>query len=141
VELATPPGVKHYATVTALGGDTATLEFGEEKVTLPLSEIDQFWDGSFVVLWRPPAPGVVSIGPASRRKDVEWLRARLAAVDGQPIPAGRNDVYDDALRERVVAFQRSRSLVPDGIAGEETLTHLSVTGRTKPTPAPRLLQP
>ncbi|MGH7333123.1 MAG: ExeA family protein [Candidatus Rokuibacteriota bacterium] len=141
VELVAPPGVKHYAAVTALGSDTATLEFADRKLTVPLTEIDQFWDGSFVVLWRAPAPGLTSIGPASRGKDVEWLRQSLAALDGQPIPTRRSDVYDDALRERVVAFQRSRSLVPDGIAGEETLTHLSAAGRDASAPAPRLLQP
>ena len=139
VELTVPPGVKHYAAVTALGPDTATLEFADRKITLPLTEIDQFWDGSFVVLWRPPTPGLVSIGPASRGKDVEWLRGRLEALDGQPIASRKGDVFDDMLRERVVAFQRSRSLIPDGIAGEETLTHLSAAGRD--SSAPRLRNP
>jgi general secretion pathway protein A len=138
VELVVPPGARHYAAVTALGHETATLEFGNRELTLALTEINQFWDGSFVVVWRPPAPGLTSIGPASRGKDVEWLRGRLAALDGQPLAARRSDVYDDALRERVVAFQRSRSLVPDGIAGEETLTHLSEAARDGTVPAPGL---
>ena len=141
VELMAPPGVKHFAAVTALGSDTATLEFADRAVTLPLTDIEQFWDGSFVVLWKAPSRGLTSIGPTSRGKDVEWLRGRLTALDGQPIPTQKSDVYDDALRERVVAFQRSRSLVPDGIAGEETLTHLSAAGPDAPATAPRLLQP
>ncbi len=141
VELVAPPGVKHYAAVIGLGSDTVTLEFADQKLTLPLSEIDQFWDGSFVALWRAPAPGLTSIGPASRGKGVEWLRGRLAALDGQPNSTQGRDVYDDALRERVVTFQRSRSLVPDGIAGEETLTRLSAMGHDASSPAPRLLPP
>jgi general secretion pathway protein A len=143
VQLVAPSGIKHYAAVTALGSDTATLEFADQTLTLPLTDIEQFWDGSFVVLWRAPARGLTSIGPTSRGKDVEWLRGRLAALDGRPIPTGKSDVYDYALRERVVAFQRSRSLVPDGIAGEETLTHLSAAaaGDDASATAPRLLQP
>ena len=72
--------------------------------------------------------------PGGRGKDIEWLRQRLAAIDGKPLPTTRADVYDDALRERVIAFQRSRSLVPDGIAGEETLTHLSTALRDSTVP-------
>jgi general secretion pathway protein A len=135
VELVVPGGARHYATVTALGPHSATLEFGNRALTLPLTEIDQSWDGSFVVLWRPPSPGLISIGPGSRGSDVEWLRRRLATLDGQPLAASRTDVYDNALRERVIAFQRSRSLAPDGIAGEETLINLSAARADAAVPA------
>jgi general secretion pathway protein A len=124
IELSGTTGVKQYAVVTALGSQAATLELGDRKLTLPLDDINPFWDGAFILLWKPPSPGVATIGPGARGRDIEWLRQRLAALDGQALAARRADVYDDALRERVIAFQRSRSLVPDGIAGEETLTHL-----------------
>jgi general secretion pathway protein A len=134
VELSGATGAKHYAVVTALGPRTATLEFGDRRRTLSLGEIDPFWDGAFILLWRPPSPGVATIGPGARAKDIQWLRQRLAAVDGQPRANGPA-VYDNALRERVIAFQRSRSLVPDGIAGEETLTHLQAALRGQQVPA------
>jgi general secretion pathway protein A len=134
IELAAPTGVKHYTVVTALGPQTATLEFGERKLTLALDDVDSFWDGAFTLLWRPPSPGVASIGPGGRAEDIEWLRGRLTALDGKPLPTKQADVYDEALRGRVMAFQRSRSLVPDGIAGEETLTHLSSTLRDSTVP-------
>jgi general secretion pathway protein A len=135
IELSGAAGARHYAVVTALGPRTATLEFGARQLTLPLDDIDPFWDGAFILLWRPPSPGVATIGPGARGKDIEWLRQRLAALDGQPLPAKRPEVYDSALRERVIAFQRSRALVPDGIAGEETLTHLQSALRGRQVPA------
>jgi general secretion pathway protein A len=59
-----------------------------------------------------------------RGRDVEWLRRRLAEIAGRPVPGANRDHYDDELKEQVIAFQRRRALVPDGIAGEETLSHL-----------------
>lgn len=134
VELGGTTGAKQYAVVTALGPEAATLEFGDRKLTLLLDDINPFWDGAFILLWRPPSPGVETIGPGARGSDIQWLRRRLAALDGKPLPATQPGVYDNALRERVIAFQRSRSLVPDGIAGEETLTHLQDALRELPLP-------
>jgi general secretion pathway protein A len=134
LELTTRTGARRYATLAALGPRTATLQFGDRALTVAIDEVDPFWGGATIVLWRPPSPGVVSIGPGGRGKDVEWLRQRLATIDGTPIPAVQADVYDDPLRQRVIAFQRSRSLVPDGIAGAETLTNLGAALRDTTIP-------
>jgi general secretion pathway protein A len=134
LELTTRSGAKRYATLVALGPRTATLQFGDRVLTVAIDEIDPFWGGATIALWRPPSPGVISIGPGGRGKDVEWLRQRLATIDGVAIPAAQADVYDDPLRQRVIAFQRSRSLVPDGIAGAETLTNLSAALRDSAIP-------
>jgi general secretion pathway protein A len=97
--LTTPEGGKHYATVTALGGDEVTLDLAGGPVTLPVREVEQFWDGAFVTLWRLPD---------------------LASTD---LKAG-----DDQTR-RVAAFQRANGLPPDGVLGEETLLRLAMTVR------------
>jgi general secretion pathway protein A len=134
IELTTRTGTTRYATLTALGPRTATLQFGDRMLTVATDEIDPFWSGASTVLWRPPTPGVASIGPGGRGKDVEWLRQRLAEVDGKPIPTTQPDVYDGPLYQRVIAFQRSRSLAPDGIAGAETLTNLGAALRDSTIP-------
>ncbi len=125
IELVTPTGDKHYATVTALGEESATLAFGDRQVTFPVSEIDRFWDGPHILLWKPPALSAAAIQPGMRSKDVVWLRQRLSDLDGTPLAGKDPNLYDDALKERVIAFQLRRLLRPDGIVGEETLTHLS----------------
>jgi general secretion pathway protein A len=95
--LTTPTGDRHYATVAALGADAVTLDAAPRPVTLPLSEVERFWDGAFVALWRAPD---------------------LAATELKP---------GDDLKRRVVAFQRANGLRADGVVGEETLLRLAAT--------------
>ncbi len=128
MELETPAGDRHYAMVTAAGRERATLDLGGRQFTAPVSEIELSWDGSFILLWKPPPLSKMPISPGTRGKDVEWLRERLSALDGQSLVGTDRGFYDDQLKERVKAFQRSRSLRPDGIVGEETLIHLTQSG-------------
>jgi len=138
IELATPAGEQRYATVTALDEERVTLAFGEATFTFAQNEVERFWEGPFTLLWKPPTLGSELIEPGMRGRDVERFRQRLDEIDGQPAGGRRRNVYDDDLKARVVAFQRSRSLVPDGIVGPETLVHLSTAVRDGSIP---LLRP
>jgi general secretion pathway protein A len=135
LELAMPTGDRYRVALVALGEGTAILELGGREYTFPLREVDRLWDGKFILLWK--APPLVShlISPGMRGKDVEWLRRRLAEQDGKPGEDPLPDLYDETLKERVQAFQRSRSLVPDGLVGEETLAQLTLAGRDPGTPS------
>jgi general secretion pathway protein A len=97
------------------------------------------WDGVFILVWRPPTLTTAPIAPGMRAKDVEWLRDRLAAVDGVADGATDRRLYDSALKERVIGFQRSRALDPDGLVGEETLAQLMVAANEPGVP--RLSRP
>jgi general secretion pathway protein A len=127
IELATPSWERRYATVVGIDDTAATLEVGGRRYTFPLSEVDRYWDGPFIALWKGPALSSLSVQPGTRSKDVEWVRRRLSDLDGTPIALKNLDVFDNELRARVITFQRSRSLEPDGVVGEETLAHLSLT--------------
>jgi general secretion pathway protein A len=129
LELVAPDGQRRYATVVALDRDDATLELGGHPFTFLVSEIDPFWEGSFILLWPPPAPGAVMIAPGARGRPVEWVRKRLDQIDGRSERGGGRDVYDEELRSRVLAFQKSRAVTVDGIIGVETLTQLSAASR------------
>ena len=72
--------------------------------------------------------------PGARGQDVEWVRQRLSELDGGAVGGRDRAIFDDDLRNRIIAFQRSRSLIPDGIVGEETLTHLSTAARDPNVP-------
>jgi general secretion pathway protein A len=119
--LAASNGDRHYATLTALGDDTATLDVAGETVTLPLAEIERFWDGAFVALWRAPGLTSADLRPGMSNRDVAWLRQQLAGGGS----VDRTTTYDDELKRRVVAFQRANGLTPDGIVGDETLVRLT----------------
>ena len=119
--LTAPDGDYHWVTMTALHEDTATLDVNGETRTFPLTEIERFWDGAFVALWRTPNLTTSDLRPGMSSRDVAWLRQQLATGG----TTDRTTVYDDELKRRVVAFQRAHGLTPDGIVGDETLVRLT----------------
>jgi general secretion pathway protein A len=135
LDLTTQDGRKHHVVLASLDGERATVEIGSRRVTLPSVEVERFWDGPFVMIWRSPVTGPLPLQPGMGGRDVAWLRQRLGALDGQPLTAKPNQVYDEDLRRKVAVFQQVEALVPDGIAGEETLVRLVATapGANGPT--------
>jgi general secretion pathway protein A len=127
LELTAAEGRKYHVVLAGLDGDRATLEIGERRLTLPSAEVERFWDGPFTMLWKSPVTGPVPLQPGTWGRDVAWLRQRLGALEGQPVTARANQIYDDELRRRVAVFQQGEALMPDGIAGEETLVRLVAT--------------
>jgi general secretion pathway protein A len=119
LELTSPDGEPRYAALVALAPAHATLRVGGRELTIPLPEVDRWWDGRFVVVWRPPAVAM-PIGPGARGAAVEWLHERLARVDAAPAPGAGARVWDEALQRRLVRFQQAQGLQPDGVVGWET---------------------
>ena len=96
---------------------------------LPTVEIERFWDGPFTMVWKAPVTGPLPLQPGTRGRDVLWLRQQLTAIDGASSSASGSQLYDDELKRRVVTFQQSESLTPDGIVGEETLIRLAAVAQ------------
>lgn len=134
IELNGPTGEKRYVTVVELGEQTATLDVGGQRHTFPLAEIDRYWDGFFIAVWKTPVVRSLPILPGSRGQDVTWLRQRLGEIDGRAGGGANLDVFDDELKARVVAFQLARSLVADGVVGDETLAQMRTLQRDGGTP-------
>lgn len=116
-----------FTVAAALEGDSVTLDFGGREISFPLTEVDRFWHGDFVLLWRPPVDGVDVIRPGMMGKEVQWLRLALDRVQGvtESVPVGDLAFFDAVLVKRVKAFQQSRGLAVDGIVGAETMIRLS----------------
>jgi general secretion pathway protein A len=135
LELAGADGDRRYAALTRLTPSEATLSFGSRVITAPLTEVEPFWDGGFVVLWRPP-PGGLPVRLGARGPGADWLRERMGRADGagRPVEAGRP--YDQALWKRVVAFQQARAIEADGVVGQETAILLQ--GAVRGPDEPRL---
>lgn len=127
IRLRDESGRTFYTVTKALEGDSITLDLAGRELSFPVIEVDRFWYGEFLLLWRPPVDGIQIIRPGSVGGAVQWLRQALDRVQGVqtgvqvPDPAR----FDAALMERVKEFQRSRGLAVDGIAGTETLIQLS----------------
>ncbi len=82
----------------------------------------------------PPLPpgGVLKVG--SRGQRVAMLRERLQLIEGQtrPTPADPQ-MFEQALHEAVVAFQRRSGLTADGVVGPATLATLNGQGDAEST--------
>jgi general secretion pathway protein A len=125
-------------TLVSLGKDDATLLIGERQYTFPLSEINEVWEGSFILIWKPPfVPKRLSYGV--RGEEVKWIRRTLDELDGKAPLTTIPDTYDENLSKRVRAFQQEHSLIPDGQVGSETLVRLAhaLNGSDAPSLLPK----
>ncbi|MDM8561539.1 AAA family ATPase [Candidatus Parabeggiatoa sp. HSG14] len=126
IELITDKGIQHHLVVTRLQGDVVTLAISQEKSgEFPISEINQYWLGQFLLLWHPPTlpPPILKVGTS--HESVIWIRKHLDIIEG--IRSELHTLsphFDYALKRRVIAFQRSQKLGPDGVAGEQTMLAL-----------------
>jgi general secretion pathway protein A len=135
LELTGSTGERHRAALVGLTEESATLVIGKREYSFPLTEIDRVWDGAFILIWKTPPLGSRMVARGMRGPEVEWLRRQLDALDGRTAKERPSDLYDAELERRVIAFQRSRSLVPDGRVGGETLMHLVLAARGPETPS------
>ncbi len=111
--------------VVRADGDKVWVDTGNGSRPVPQLLIDGLWTGDAVMLWQPPVESVL-IGPASRGDEVLWLRRRLAQVTGAGAEAGDGvGTFDQALGQRIRAFQAQHGLTVDGLAGARTLIMLS----------------
>lgn len=115
-----------------LDESTATLFAGEDAFVLDLEELAEYWYGDHLILWQPGSGSGAEIAPGSQGDSVIWLRRSLARIFGEPSPTVPSSFFDNALEERVRAYQRERRLDVDGIVGAQTQvainTELEVPG-------------
>ncbi len=119
VALTTPDGVEHQVVVTALDERHVRLDAGGAAVDADILDVERYWLGDFLLLWRPPLPLPKLLRPGMRGPEVRWLRQGLAVARGESA-VGATDLYDAALQRGVEEFQRSHRLNVDGIAGVQT---------------------
>ncbi|TAM09581.1 MAG: AAA family ATPase [Nevskiaceae bacterium] len=133
LRLAAGSKTSQYVLLTGLQDDSATLDTGNGFQLLPAAQLRAAWTGEFLLLWRGTT-GTNFIRPYSSGDAVVWLRNQLAIADGQVPPASPSPVFDAALTQQVVAYQRRTGLDADGLAGVATLISLSGAGHRDDTP-------
>jgi general secretion pathway protein A len=113
-----------HALLIGLTDQAATLQVAGVTRSATLASFQKLWDGEFATYWRVP-PGYA--GPVSEGDTgpaVDYLAGRLATLDGNPPPAGKQTM-DPALRRKVARFQAAHGIKGNGTAGPTTFMQLN----------------
>lgn len=119
-----PEQGKQYFLLIALDTTSASFATALGPVRVPLASLDGVWTGEFLVLWRRGTTET-RISQGSRGESISYVWQRLAALDAITPPSPLPTRFDRRLQNALTAFQRSRGLVADGVAGIRTLIALS----------------
>jgi general secretion pathway protein A len=124
IELQDVSGNKYHALVTALTPQGVRLAFGEREYEFAVGEVDRYWYGQYLLLWKPPMPVGQTLRLGERGEAVVWLRDALARYRGEPLALQPSELFDHELQSQLIEFQQRHALVPDGVAGALTLARL-----------------
>jgi general secretion pathway protein A len=113
-------GIEQPVVLTGLHDDVGVLDVAGQSHRIAASEIADFWQGEYLLLWRPQTAEVKAFVPGMRDPDIRWLRASLATIQGEPIDPMQSDLYDEQLEGRVRQYQRERNLAADGLVSQQT---------------------
>ncbi|MGQ3004444.1 MAG: hypothetical protein ACT6Q6_19220, partial [Hydrogenophaga sp.] len=97
--------------VTALTGDTATLQSGEQRWRMPLSTLADSWRGDFATLWRTPPGQTTRLVDGRTGPAADWLGERIAGLQ----TAGKVPPSAHQLSARIQAFQRANGIDAAGL--------------------------
>jgi len=125
LELRNARGEQLYVVLVRMHQQTAQLFFAGQSKTIDLKELERQWFGRFTLFWRSPPGYVDPIRPGMQGRDVKWLATQLSIIQGNQPPIDDRTTYDQVLGEQLKAFQQSQGLLPDGIAGTQTLIRLN----------------
>ncbi len=125
ISLNAPDGRQIHGTVSALDRGKAAFMIDGREHLVALDQLTPYWSGEFLLLWRPPTVYRRLLHQGLRGDDVLWLRNQLSAINGAAPATQDAIVFDEALTDEVIAFQRARGLKVDGLVGSETLVHLN----------------
>ncbi len=122
--LVDPQGRAAHARLVGLDAQSAWLAAGERHWTLPLDQLAGLWRGEYATLWRPPEGYARPLADSATGPAVQALADGLARQRHEAAPAP-GAVLDEALRQRLAAFQFAQGLKPDGVAGPTTFMLLN----------------
>ncbi len=123
-----------YALLVKLSSESVTLDFDGEFKRFSVSDLNKVWGGKYITLWRPPKLSKMIVRPGEEGDHVRWLTMMMDRYDGKKTSRIDRTVYDENLRVRVDAFQKSFKLKVDGIIGKSTMAYLMAAAKIPGVP-------
>jgi general secretion pathway protein A len=114
-----------YLLLTGLGSDRAVFSGDKGVYTFTRAQVNPYWGGKYLLLWRAPPHGTRNIAENSEGVDVLWLRQTLARLPNVRPGEVDNARFDESLKQKVMVFQESNDLRVDGVAGLHTIIRLN----------------
>ena len=119
------PGVpgRRYIALTGMKDGFALVELSPaDTEAIPAAELEQYWSGRGLILWRNPLSLPARILPGSNGKHVRELQGLLAQAGTYRGPI--TGKYDGQTLSAVREFQSTKRIEPDGVVGQKTLIML-----------------
>ncbi|MDG0978645.1 MAG: AAA family ATPase [Halieaceae bacterium] len=137
LSLLTPLRERHFVlvdTVSLDGGrlSDVTLISDNGPVQADLEELASLWTGDYLYVWRPPMSFDAAVGLGSIGLDVVDVAQRFGRYDKTNLVLA-DEVFTQALHERVIQFQAEQGLKTDGMVGRETLVALAASVNERPS--------
>ncbi|QGU32089.1 ExeA family protein [Thermochromatium tepidum] len=124
LRVADQDGASRYLVLGELDATKATLDQRDGQTRVPATELESVWSGDYRLVWQLPPGGTTLIRPGAVGEEVRWLRDLLSRVPGLAMLPGPADRYDVTLESALRAFQASKGLTADGVAGPRTFIAL-----------------
>jgi general secretion pathway protein A len=118
-------GQKFYAMLSLLDDKVAIFNVANQTIAVAIDALAEQWSGQYTLLWRSPPVAQSKIKLGDHGPNVEWLRNQLAQIDGKPVAAAEDPVFDETMLRQVKQFQLARGLPPTGIVSTQTMIRLS----------------
>ncbi|MGD9842860.1 MAG: AAA family ATPase [Steroidobacteraceae bacterium] len=120
LQLTDDQGAAHQAVVTALDTASAQLMLDNQTVSVTIASLSRYWNGDFLVLWRPKVKDQKVLSAGMRAAEILWLRSSLSKLKGEAVAGKASNLFDDELVATLADFQLTHRLHADGIAGLQT---------------------
>ncbi len=120
LSLSDDQGNGYQVVLASIGDQYAELVVEDQLTKVGLLDLSSYWDGEFLLIWRPLAVGAPDIVPGYRGAEIPVLRDALKRVDGQADSDADPELFDERLARRVREFQQKHRLEPDAIVGART---------------------
>ncbi|WP_101758623.1 ExeA family protein [Oceanicoccus sp. KOV_DT_Chl] len=140
ISLITAEKLQAFAVVLAIKDSEATLVYQQTITTVPLSVLGPLWTGDFLFFWQTSEDYRSPFAKDYTGPMVRWLAEKFSELDQQPTLLAEQ-VFNEALSQRVKIFQQQYQLQADGVVGLKTLLKLNELLAVEPTlDDPNLIQ-